>query len=201
VYIPQPFIQHDESRTREVMDEYGFGLLVTTGDDGVPVASHIPFLGGEADGRLVLEGHVARPNEQAAHIRAGMPALAVFQGAHSYISPTWYESPGVPTWNYEAVHARGRLREVTGDGAHAIVRRLARRYEGDGPEAWVPDYPERMLEGIVCFALTDITMESKSKMSQNRPEADRRGVIGALAHADDPGARAVHRIMAAAEDD
>lgn len=195
MYIPGAFIQHDEARTRSLLGSYAFGLLVTSGADGVPVASHIPFLSREADGALILEGHVARPNEQSTHIRDGAPALAVFQGAHAYVSPTWYASPGVPTWNYEAVHVRGRLREVTGDGAHSIVRRLAHRFEGDGPGAWVPDYPDGMLEGITCFVMTGVTVQSKSKMSQNRSEADRRGVIEALAGMDDPGSRAVHDIM------
>lgn len=195
MYIPKHFIQADEARTRALVDTYAFGLLVTTDADGLPVATHLPFLSHEADGALILEGHVARPNEQSAHIRAGAAALAVFRGAHTYVSPTWYESPGVPTWNYEAVHVYGRLLEVTGDGAHSIVRRLARRYEGDGPDAWVPQYPDKMLEGIVCFVMTDTTVQSKSKMSQNRPEADRRGVIDALGRAQDPGARAVRRIM------
>ena len=195
MYIPPAFLQTDDAKTRAVVDAYPFGLLVTTGRDGVPLASHIPFLSREADGRLVLEGHVARANDQAAHIRDGAVAVAVFQGAHTYVSPTWYESPGVPTWNYEAVHACGRLREATGDDAHCIVRRLARRFEGEGEQAWVPQYPARMLEGIVCFVMTDLTVQSKSKMSQNRSEADRRGVIEALSGSDDPNAQAVRRIM------
>lgn len=195
MYIPKPFIQEDETKTRSLVDSYAFGLLVTTGRDGLPLASHIPFLSRGAGGALVLEGHVARPNEQSAHIRDGAAALAIFQGAHSYVSPTWYRSPGVPTWNYEAVHAYGRLREVTGDDAHAIVRRLASRYEGGGPEAWVAEYPETMLNGITCFVMTDVTVQSKSKTSQNRSEADRRGVIDALARLDDPGSQAVARIM------
>lgn len=195
MYIPEAFNQKDKARTRSLISSYAFGLLVTTGPDGLPVASHIPFLSREEDGEMVLEGHVARPNEQSAHIRDGAPALAVFQGAHSYVSPTWYEAPGVPTWNYEAVHARGQLREVTGDDAHSIVRRLARRFEGGGPGAWVPEYPEKMLDGITCFVMTEVVFESKSKMSQNRSAADRRGVIEALSRLDDPGARAVQRIM------
>lgn len=195
MYIPKPFIQEDETRTRSLVDAYAFGLLVTTGPDGLPRASHIPFLSRVAGGGLILEGHVARPNEQSADIRDGAAALAVFQGAHSYVSPTWYQTPGVPTWNYEAVHAYGRLREVTADDAHAIVRRLASRYEGGGPEAWEPEYPDTMLNGITCFVMTDVTVQSKSKMSQNRSEADRRGVIDALARLDDPGSQAVWRIM------
>lgn len=195
MFIPKHFNQDDEAKTRALMDRYAFGLLVTVGPDGLPVASHIPFLSGEGEDGLRLEGHVARPNEQSTHIRQGLPALAVFQGPHSYVSPTWYESPGVPTWNYAAVHAYGRLQEVTGDGARSIIERLAGRFEGDGPDAWVPDYPDKMLGGIVCFAMTGITLQSKSKMSQNRSAADRRRVIEALSAADDPDARGVYETM------
>lgn len=195
MYIPAPFVQDDDEQTRLLVDSYAFGLLVTTGRDGTPVASHIPFLSGERDGGPILEGHVARPNEHSNHIQQGMPALAVFQGPHTYISPTWYQTPGVPTWNYAAVHVYGRLREVTGDAARSIVERLARKFEGGGPDAWTPAYPEKMLGGITCFVMSGLTIQSKSKMSQNRPEADRRGVIEALIARDDPDSQAVCRIM------
>jgi transcriptional regulator len=101
----------------------------------------------------------------------------------------------VPTWNYAAVHAYGRLGEVEGEGARSIIERLAGKFEGDGPDAWLPAYPDKMVGGIVCFALTDLILQSKSKMSQNRPEADRRGVIAALAACDDPDAREIRRTM------
>lgn len=195
MYIPSPFRQHDDTRTRRVVADYAFGLLVTTDADGVPLASHIPFLSHDSDDGWVLEGHVARPNEQSGAIREGARALAVFQGPHAYISPTWYQTPGVPTWNYDAVHVYGRLREVTGEAAGSIVERLAARFEGGGPAAWTPSYPDKMLQGIVCFVMTDLEVQSKSKMSQNRPEADRRGVIEALSASDDPDAREVGAIM------
>jgi len=195
MYIPAPFVQTDEARTRALLEAHAFGLLVTTSEEGLPVASHIPMLGREAGGEWILEGHVARPNEQSGHIAAGQRALAVFQGPHAYVSPVWYDNPGVPTWNYAAVHVCGRLREATGAAARAIVERLARHFEGDGPQAWEPRYPDGMLDGIVCFALTGVSMQSKLKMSQNRPAADRRGVIEALEAAGDADARAVGHIM------
>ncbi len=30
------------------------------------------------------------------------------QGPHDYISPSWYSSPGVRTWNYQPVHFYGK---------------------------------------------------------------------------------------------
>lgn len=195
MYVPKHFVQNDNGKTGSLVESYSFGLLVTVGSDGLPVASHIPFLSRADSGSLILEGHVARPNEQSEHISRGLKALAVFRGPHAYISPTWYETPGVPTWNYDAVHAYGRLQEVTGERARSIVERLAGKFEGDGPGAWVPSYPEKMLSGIVCFVMTDVSLQSKSKMSQNRPANDRRSVIEALARFDDQDSRDVRRIM------
>jgi transcriptional regulator len=195
MYVPKHFIQGDGEKTASVVESHAFGLLVTVGSDGLPVGSHIPFLSRTTGDALILEGHVARPNEQSEHIRQGLKALAVFRGPHAYISPTWYETPGVPTWNYDAVHVYGRLQEVSGEGARSIVERLARKFEGDGPDAWVPSYPEKMLSGIVCFVMTEASVQSKSKMNQNRPANDRRSVIEALARFDDQDSRDVRRIM------
>lgn len=195
MYIPGPFVRTDEAATRRLVDAYAFGLLVTTDREGLPTASHIPFLSREQDGEWILEGHVARPNQQSEAIQQGATALAIFQGPHAYVSPSWYQTPGVPTWNYDAVHVYGRLQEVTGQGAGSIVERLTAKFEGDGPEAWVPTYPDAMLKGIVCFGMTDLAVQSKTKMSQNRPEGDRRRVIEALEGSDDANARAVCEIM------
>lgn len=195
MYIPGHFVQSDADKTRRLVDRHAFGLLVTTGPGGTPVASHIPFLNRDGENGWVLEGHLARPNGQTDAIRQGAPALAVFQGPHAYISPTWYETFGVPTWNYDAVHVYGRLREVTGRTAGSIIERLANKFEGDGPEAWVPSYPDAMLGGIVCFVMTDLEVQSKSKMSQNRPDVDRAGVIEALGRSNDPTDREVGEVM------
>lgn len=91
------------------------------------------------------------------------------------------------------------------------VARLASRYEGDGPRAWAPAYPDSMLDAIACFSMAGQTVQSryplalnvcvfmprgtKSKMSQNRPAADRRGVIETLEASGDADARAVAGIM------
>jgi transcriptional regulator len=41
---------------------------------------------------------------------AGQQVLVIFSGPHAYISPQWYQATEVvPTWNYIAVHAYGRL--------------------------------------------------------------------------------------------
>jgi transcriptional regulator len=121
----------------------------------------------------------------------------MFQGAHAYVSPTWYEGTGVPTWNYTAVHVYGKVR-VIHDTAwlQAQVERLSHHYEGDAPNAWIPSYPAKMLEAIVGFEITVESLQAKYKLSQNRNAADQGNVIQALQASDGENERGVAALMA-----
>ena len=178
------------------------GLLVSHGKEGM-IASQIPFLVERRDGRLYLEGHLARANPQAADLDDNREALAIFEGPHAYISPSWYEAgPAVPTWNYAAVHAYGAARRVADpDWLRGLLRRLTERHEAREPAPpWrMEDLPEpylrSMLNGIVGVEIRVTRLEGKFKLSQNRPAADRPRIIAALERRDDPDSRAVARLM------
>lgn len=202
MYVPAAFALPDIAACHAVIAASSFGLLVTTGADGLPVASHVPFLLDPEDGPSgTLRAHLARANPQSDHLLAGRPALAVFQGPHTYVSPRWYATqPSVPTWNFVAVHAAGTPRVVEGAEAAAVVARLTAENEAAlsaaaGGEPWTMDglpeaFMERMLRGITAFVLPIDRLEGKAKMSQNRSAADRAGVAAGLDSLDDPLARA-----------
>jgi transcriptional regulator len=59
------------------------------------------------------------------------------------------------------------------------------------PEAYV----ETMLKGIIGLDIAVTRLEGKYKLSQNRPAADRPGVIAALEAQGDPESHAVARLM------
>jgi transcriptional regulator len=169
---------------------------VTPADDG-PIASHLPFLldeGREEHG--VLLAHVARANPHWRSL-ADRESLAIFQGPHAYVSPRWYTtSLAVPTWNYAAVHAYGRARLLE-DPAEvlAYLERLVRHHD---PEWSLPegDFIPKLVNGIAAFELPITRLEGKVKLSQNRPEADRRAVAAALA-VGSPGEASVAALMVA----
>jgi transcriptional regulator len=121
----------------------------------------------------------------------------MFQGAHAYVSPTWYEGTGVPTWNYTAVHVYGTVR-VIHDTAwlKAQVEHLSHYYEGDTPNAWIPAYPDKMLEAIVGFEITIESLQAKYKLSQNRSAADQHNVMQALEASSSENERSVAALMA-----
>lgn len=162
--------------------------LVTVGDDGVPDATFLPVLW---DGDRLL-GHLARANSHWRRIVDASPALAVVTGRDAYVSPSWYASKAehgkvVPTWNYSVVHLRGRIR-VHDDPAWVldVVTRLTDRHEADRPDRWhvtdaPADYVRKNLRPIVGVELLVESVEAKAKLSQNRSDADRRGVAEGLA--------------------
>jgi transcriptional regulator len=177
-----------------------FACLVRAEGDGFE-ASHLPMLLDPEPAPLgTLIGHLAKVNPMLAGGRDDVPALAVFAGPHGYVSPSWYPSKQahgkvVPTWNYVAVHAHGRLRRFDDPARlRALVDRLTDTHEAGSAAPWATrDAPDefiaQMLKGIVGLELVIERLEGQRKLSQNRPAEDRAGVVAALAASDDPADR------------
>jgi transcriptional regulator len=190
MYIPAEFETRGVAAMHAAMRRHPFALLVTPHDGELHV-THLPVRLDAARGALgTLEAHLARVNPHAKALAAGAETRVVFSGPHAYVSPRWYAKPAanVPTWNYVAVHARGRPRVVTDRAAVlAMLGRLAAEHEAYIDEPWTlaegRDYAERIAGGIVAFELPIERLEGKSKLNQNKSPADRRGVMAALAAA------------------
>ena len=183
MYVPKAFREGDIGRLHGFLRTWSFALLVTNVAE-VPTATHLPLLldaDAGAPGRLI--GHVARANPQWQTFDGTRQALAIFQGPHAYVSPTWYATaPAVPTWNYAAIHAYGRPRVL--EGAEATRDAVAGLVDVHDPAWRLADQPAEfvagMLRGIVAFEMPIERLEGKLKLSQNRPAADRAGVVRAL---------------------
>lgn len=186
MYVPH-FNTMGEPELHQLVAAVGSAELVTVGADGYPAATLLPVIWD--DERLVF--HLARANPHWRSIEPGAPALAVVTGPQAYVSPAWYPSKEehgrvVPTWNYTAVHFTGRV-EVHEDEAwlRTAVTALTQLHEGKREQPWsVDDAPARYLQkqlgAIVGIELTIETIEGKAKLSQNRSDADRAGVVEGL---------------------
>jgi transcriptional regulator len=208
MYMPADFREDRAEVLHALIRENPLAALVTLGADGL-VASHIPLeIDPEPSPFGTLRGHVARGNPQWREFRPETEALAIFQGPASYVSPSWYATKRetgkvVPTWNYAVVHARGTL-AVHDDPAWlgALVRRLTTGQERRFAQPWqVEDAPaefiERQLKAIVGIEVPLARLEGKWKMSQNRPPADREGVVRGLGELGDDESRAVAALVRA----
>jgi len=200
MYIPAPFAQRDLATLHEAIERYSFATLVSQAG-GELTASHLPLLLDRTSGENgTLLGHVARANLQWRDA-AGQEVLAIFSGPHVYISPTWYEAtPAVPTWNYVAVHAYGRLELIEDDAeVKSLLQRMVAVYEAGQPRPWQlnesPEFVERMLRQIVAFRIPITRLEGKWKLNQNRPADQRQRVISVLSERPDENSQAIAKLM------
>src|SRR5208282_3290334 len=210
MYIPR----HNEEKRVPVMHSLivsrPLGTLVTLGASGL-FASHIPMIL-EDDGSQfgVLKGHISRANAQWRDFVPTVDALAIFAGHQHYISPNWY--PGktehgkeVPTWNYAVVHAYGPLKAIEDEQwLLTFLNRLTDVHEAPSPVPWkVSDAPadfiQSLLHGIVGLEIPIQRLEGKWKVSQNRTEAERTGVIKGLAKLNTPESLAMKALVEEAQ--
>jgi len=203
MYTPSVFAESDLAKLHDFIERNSFGVLVSQ-INGEPFASHLPFLLDRTSGSHgTLIGHMARANPQW-HQAHGQAVIAIFSGPHAYVSPTWYEAENVvPTWNYVAVHAYGKVQVIEEPAALLqIVKDSVSFYEGTMQQPWTlngpSDFVERLLRQIVGFRIEITGIEGKWKLNQNQPEERREKVALALQKQPDNDSQAIAAMMTAA---
>ncbi len=200
MYIPEHFKETNPERILALIEGYPFGTLVTA-PEGVPFVSHLPFLFERSTGSQgKLLGHMARANPQWQHFAASSDVLVIFQGPHAYVSPSWYSSPGVPTWNYAVVHLRGKTQIIEGEAElEALVKQLTHIHESHMPNPWKPNLTgerrSKLLNMIVGFEIEITDVHGKFKLSQNRSIEDQQRVIQELSKSNNQTEAAVAKLM------
>ena len=191
MYLPKPFEQPNVQALQQFVEVHPFGVLVTMTSSGLD-GNHLPFLiAAEPAPYGTLRGHVARANPIWREYAAGSDALVIFQGPDSFISPSWYPTKRetgavVPTWNYIVVHAHGRVRAIDdADWLRAHVEALTNRHEHAREAPWAvtdapADYIQKLVGAIVGLEMSITRLTGKWKLSQNRSERDRVGVVNGL---------------------
>lgn len=191
MYVPTHFAETRIEVLHDLVRAYPFGAMIVLSSNALD-ANHIPFeIDPEPAPFGTLRGHVARANPVWRDFSPQVEALAIFQGPHSYVSQGWYATKTesgkvVPTWNYAVVHAHGPLRVIDDrPWLRQFVEQLTDRYEGQRSVPWkVTDAPsdfiDTMVASIVGIEIPIARLIGKWKVSQNRPEKDRVGVVDGL---------------------
>jgi transcriptional regulator len=200
MYVPRLFAVEDLAELHNFMEEFNFATVVTQ-RDGELTASHVPFMldrGVEPYG--ALRAHVAIRNPQLEDFRSGGQALVIFQGPHTYVSPSWYVNPqNVPTWNYTVVHAYGVPKILDRAAMVALLKGLVGKHERTFDKPWDFDpndpFMQKQMPEIAGFEIKIEKLQGKFKLNQNRTAADRAGVIEALSGSEDPLQQAVASMM------
>lgn len=190
-YLPAHFEETDSAKLHALVRAHPLGTWVVQ-HQGELLVNHIPFLLDAARGAHgTLVGHVARANPVWQALASGAPSVVVFMGPQAYVSPNWYPSKHshgkvVPTWNYATVHAHG-VPQAFEDPARVleVVTRLTQRHEATQALPWQvsdapADYVRGLLKAIVGIEMVVQRWVGKSKLSQNRAQADQLGVAAGL---------------------
>ncbi len=183
MYIPKVFDIENKNELFKFIDQWSFGDLVTT-CGGEILINHLPFIVDKNQAKLY--GHFAVNNPQLALLEKADDLLIVFKGAHAYISPSWYVSQEmVPTWNFESVQVQGKASIVTNDKLLYILEQLTAKHESQFEFPWTIEQVsapklKAMMAMIVGFEIEIVSIQGKSKLSQNRSREDRTGVISGL---------------------
>jgi transcriptional regulator len=205
MYTPPAFRDDNEESLRATIRASRLANFVTATADG-PMATPLPLYLDESEGEHgVIYGHLARANPQWRIPPLG-DGLAIFMGPDAYVTPAWYAAKQetgkvVPTWNYVAIHAYGPVEFFEDpDRLLKAVSRLTELHESERASPWAvsdapPEFVQAQLRGIVGLRMPITRLEGKRKMSQNRSEADRRGVANGLSGSERPSDRAVAALI------
>jgi len=191
MYAPKLFEETNTEVLHRLISSYPFASMVTATDDGLD-ANHIPFIIDQNPAPLgKLRGHIARANPLWRDLSDAAETMIIFQGPQTYISPSWYPAKKetgkvVPTWNYAVVHVHGKLRFIHDkEWLLDLVKSLTEEHESGRDQPWQvsdapDDFVDKMLGSIVGIEIYITRLEGKWKVSQNRPEKDKHGVIEGL---------------------
>jgi transcriptional regulator len=211
MYIPSHNAETRIQVLHSLMRAHPLATFVTLNGGGL-IASHIPMVlePGETDAEFgTLRAHISRANPQWSDLSETTDALAIFAGPHHYISTAWYpgtyeDGKEVPTWNYAVVHAYGPLRVIQDPSwLLAHVSTLTDEHEAAMRKPWkVSDAPSDFIasqvKGVVGLEIPIRRLEGKWKVSQNRTQVEREGVIAGLAELDTPASLTMSEMVAKA---
>ena len=150
-----------------------------------PVATQIPVLFEHRDDKLFLQGHFMKKQDHTNAFMKHPDALAVFSGAHTYVSASWYENKKTAsTWNYQSVHTSGVIRFQDEAFLLGLITRLTENFETPDSPSLVqkmdPAYVQQMMHAIVAFEMEVLSVRHVFKLSQNRDEKSRDHIVARL---------------------
>jgi len=170
------FQERDTDAILAFIRKYPFGMLTGVGESGQIAATHVPFLVGFEGERITLRAHVMRKTEYWKAFKHNPQVLVAFTGPDAAVLESWNQKrPFGGTWNYMAVHVRGRLNFLPTEGLVGILRELKNMHEVDSTVAFdkLPqDYLDALIPAIEGLQIEVEDVQAVFKLSQNRPRGD-----------------------------
>src|SRR6266487_517926 len=180
--------EQDKERVIEFMRDHPFITLIGCNSKGRIEATQIPVLIEEKEGKLFIHGHIAKKSDHHQAFEENPNVLALFTGAHTYVSGTWYA--GNPhqasTWNYISVHARGQIKFLDETALIDLLKKLSLRFENNNLQSSTiynnlpVEYKEKLIKAILAFEIEVTELDNVHKLSQNRDEKSYDNIVEQL---------------------
>ncbi|MBU2647655.1 FMN-binding negative transcriptional regulator [bacterium] len=176
MYPPEYYLERDPEKIYRVMETVRFATMISRTEDDI-IVTHIPLILDRHRGKSgVLIGHMDRNNPHTTYL-SDAKVLVIFQGPNAYISPNVFESSQLPTWNYIAVHVKGRM--VITESADAVMDSMIKMAGilETGPNPYVLDKAnakmQHLINHVIGFEIEILEMTGRFKLSQNKHSVDR----------------------------
>lgn len=198
MYIPRHFAETNEEKLVAFMREFNFATLITAEND-VPFATHLPFIIEKRDNKIYLQAHLAKANPHWQQFE-NKEVLVIFTEPHAYVSPMLYEKiENVPTWNYIAVHAYGRLKTFPQVENLKLLEKQVEAFDKTYFETnWQQistEYKTNLAKGVVAFEIEVTDLQGKKKLNQNKTGKDAQNVIEALEKSENEQEKLIAKYM------
>jgi transcriptional regulator len=190
MYIPHYFKNENIEDVLDFIEKNSFGILISQSNSKF-LATHIPFeLDKNKNGQPVLYAHISKANSQWKNFVHDSEILAIFNGPHCYISPSWYDHENVPTWNYIAVHIYGKLKIIEGERLITALGKLVDKYEKQmknpvSVTTMSKEFLVKEIKGIVGFEIEITEIQAAYKLSQNRDMKNQSNIVTELRKSND----------------
>ncbi|MES2456894.1 MAG: FMN-binding negative transcriptional regulator [Bacteroidota bacterium] len=201
MYQSPKFKAKNQQEVLDLMHQNPFVTLI--GHNGeFPVATQLPVqIDTDADGRLVLSGHMMKHSDHYQAFLIYPNVLALFTGPHTYVSASVYKDPAAAsTWNYMTVHAKGKIQILDEQATYEAIKRLTNQHEDPqtSPAAFhkmTDSYIQKNLQGIAAFEIEVEQLDHVFKLSQNHKKENQEAIIEDLKQRDNPDSAQIAQAM------
>ena len=180
--------ERDKEKLIAFMQNHPFVTLIGSDKNGRIEATQIPVMIEEKQGRIFIYGHIARKSDHHQAFEENANVLALFTGAHTYVSGTWYSGnpQQASTWNYISIHARGQIKFLDEGALIELLKKLSLHFENNNTASSTiydnlpADYKEKLIKAILAFEIEITEMDNVHKLSQNRDEKSYDNIVQQL---------------------
>jgi len=180
------FKANDHQEVIEFMQANPFVTICGVDKNGLPIAAQIPVLIKQAGDEIVISGHMMRKQDHTNAFEINPNALVIFSAPSAFVSASWYTSKGqASTWNYQTVHAVGKMHMQDEQHLHALLVELTEKFETDSDapsqvKNLDPMYMQQNMKAIISFDIRVNALKHVFKLSQNRDEASHQNIQNEL---------------------